>query len=82
MLKSAYFAIACFVSYVAFISPADARCSERCREKCRANPGPQTVENCIRLWSCINSNYQNTRRFEDAPPPSKCKHLLKLKSKR
>jgi hypothetical protein len=65
---------------LALAVPADARCNEICQQKCRANPGPQSVENCIKLWSCINANYKNTASFENARPPAKCRHLFKPKS--
>lgn len=59
---------------------ADARCGKVCQEKCRANPGPQSVENCIKLWGCINANYgASAYKFENSRPPAKCKHLFKPK---
>jgi hypothetical protein len=66
------------VSLVLMTGTSSAACNDRCQELCRQHPGPQSVENCIKLWSCINEKHRGTAAlYINQPPPPECKHLFK-----
>lgn len=59
---------------------AFAECGPICQKKCKDNPGRQSVQNCIKLWRCINAKYGSAAvTFENRRPPPECRHLYKPK---
>jgi len=49
-------------------------CDSVCRARCEQNAGNRTVDNCIRLWSCIITKHRgNEAKYVNKPVPQDCK---------